>query len=441
MALAINPRSVLHALEPIGLGTGEVESLLSYLCRLAASHSTSTLSLSRAVAQRFEHDVEEQFDWYHRSLSGIGESALTWSSALSALTSVSRLDRLTFLPWKDVIAQNGLPIFSKGQFCPQCFADDQTNGKTPYFRLAWESKSVSVCNVHRCQLTQHCPSCGKDNVRHAASLVVPGWCTKCGAFLGSEAHCHDTQPAIQPVELWRARQISDLLQAQDQLQVLPQRQALVDFISHIIGEMDGGKSAHFAKRLGISKSTIHYWLQTDNTPTLEASLRVASQSGISLAKLLSGDIGGWNAPSEGQQLALALLKPEVRQRAPRREIDWAEIELQLQRCLLLPTPISVREVSRRLGIEPRQLYLNFNQTTRQIGERWKAYLKRRRNAHLEEAMPHLESAGRTVLSAGKSLNLREMTAHVPAHVLSGVQGLFGVLRDVRARVEMKPDIH
>ena len=182
-------------------------------------------------------------------------------------------------------------------------------------------------------------------------------------------------------------------------------------------------------------------LQTDNTPTLEASLRVASQSGISLAKLLSGDIGGWNPPSKGQQLALALLKPEARQRAPRREIDWDEVELQLQRCLLLATPISVREVSRRLGIEPRQLYLNFNQTTRQIAGRWKTYLARRRDAHLEEAMPHLESAGREVLSAGKSLNLREMTAYVPAQVLSGVHGLFGVLRDVRARVETKQETH
>lgn len=90
-----NPRSALHALEPIGLGTTEVESLLSYFCRLAVSHSTSTLSLSRAVARRFEHEVEEQFDWYHRQLSGMGEAALTWSGALSALTSVPRLDRLT----------------------------------------------------------------------------------------------------------------------------------------------------------------------------------------------------------------------------------------------------------------------------------------------------------------------------------------------------------
>lgn len=434
-----NPRSALHALEPIGLGTGEVESLLSYFCRLAVSHSTSTLSLSRAIAQRFEHDVQEQFDWYHRQLSGMGEAALTWSGALSALTSVPRLDRLTFLPWRGVIAQNGLPIVSKGQFCPQCLAEDLASGRTPYFRLAWESKLVTVCNKHRVRLTTHCPCCEKDNVRHAAALVVPGWCTKCGAFLGSGTPDH--LATIKPVELWRSRQISALLEAQDQLSEMPQRQQLIDAVRHIIEEMDGGQSARFAKRVGVAKATVHYWLQTDKTPTLEASLAMASQSGINLTQLLTGNILDWKPPAEGHQLGLALLKPEPRRRLPRRELDWGEIEHQLQRFLLLPTPISVREAAHQLEVEPRQLYLNANQTARQLGERWMAYLKRRRQANLDSAMPYLEAAGREVLLEGKALNLREMSARVPPKVLSSVQGLFDVLRDVQANIELSSHMH
>lgn len=439
MSKVLNPRSVLHALEPIGLGTGEVESLLSYFCRLAVSHSTSTLSLSRAVAQRFEYAVEEEFDWFHRKLSGIGDSALTWSSALSALTSVSRLDHLTFLPWRNVIAQNGLPIVSKGQFCTQCLADDHTNNRTPYFRLAWESKSVAVCPIHRVRLTRHCPCCGQDNVRHAAAFVVPGWCTKCGAFLGSKLKEAESEPAIEPVELWRARQIHELLLAQQKTALEPERQSLVGAIEHIIGEMDGGQSSRFAHRAGLSKGTVHYWLQSDKTPTLDASLRVASQSGISLTHLLSGTIEGWTAPSEGQQLALGLFKTESRKRAQPRAIDWDEVEERLQKFLYLPTPVPVREVSRQIGIEVRTLYLNRNQTARLLGERWLAYLKRRKQAHLEKAMPQLESVGREILMAGKSLNLREVAARVPCEVISGVQGLYYILRDVKTRLELSTD--
>lgn len=232
--------------------------------------------------------------------------------------------------------------------------------------------------------------------------------------------------------------MGELLAAQDQMDVLPQREVLIDAVRHIIEEMDGGQSARFAKRVGVAKATIHYWLQTEKTPTLEASLMVASQSGISLAKLLTGDMDGWKAPSAGQQLALALFKPEPRRRIPRRDLDWGEIEHQLQRFLLLPTPISVREAARQLEVEPRQLYLNANQTARQLGERYMAYRKRRREANLNAAMPHLEAAGREVLLEGKALNLREMSARVPPKVLSRVQGLFDVLRDVQANIELSP---
>lgn len=433
MTTVTNPRSVLHALAPMGLGTGDCESLLSYFCRLAGSHSTSTLSLSRAIAQRFEHEVEQEFDWFHRQFSGLGEAALTWSSALSALTSIPRLDRLTFLPWRDVISQNGLPIVSKGQFCPQCLAEDQAAGHAPYFRLTWELKAVSVCSKHRVRLSKHCPCCGKDNVRHAAALVVPGWCTKCGAFLGGQAHAAEPEMALEAVELWRARQVYELVRVQQSMEQAPSRDMLLAAIEHIIGEMDGGQAARFAGRVGLSKSTVHYWLKSDNTPTLDASLAVASQSGIGLPRLLTGQYQKWAPPTQGQQLALALLKPDCRRKSPARAIDWEEVDRQLQKFLHQPNPVSVREVSRQLGIEVRQLYLRDNQTTRQIGQRWLSYLQRRKAAKLEQAMPHLEAAGKEAMLTGKALNLREMTARLPVDVVHSVHGLYDVLKDVRSR--------
>lgn len=436
MKMTLNPRSVLHALQPMGLGTGDVESLLSYFCRLATSHSTSTLSLSRAIAERFEHEVEEEFDWFHRQFSGLGEAALTWSGALSALTSIPRLDRLTFLPWRNVISQNGLPIVSKGQFCPHCLAQDLAEGKTPYFRLAWELKAVSVCHKHRVRLSQHCPCCVKDNVRHAAALVVPGWCTKCGAFLGSESDKATPMSSapIEPVELWRARQVHELVLNQHHLAAEPARQAWIDAIKHIIEEMDGGQPARLAQRVGLAKSTVHYWLQSDKTPTLDASLAVASQSGIGLHRLLAGNTDGWTAPAQGVQLSLALFKDENRRKYEPKNIDWDAVDTQLQKFLQELTPVSVREVSRRLGIEARQLYLHDNQTTRQLGQRWLDYQKRRKAAKLEEAMPHLEAASKEVLMTGKALNLREVTARLPVDVVRSVQGLYDVLKDVTTRV-------
>lgn len=430
-----NPRSPLHALKPLGVGTGEVESLLSYLCRLAVSHSTSTLSLSRAIAQRFELDVQEEFDWHHRRLSGMDDAALTWSSALSALTSMPRLDRLTFLPWRDVIGKNGLRMVGSGQFCPLCLAEDRAQGQVPYFRLAWELKAVAVCPTHGVRLRQRCPCCGKSGVRHQAALVMPGWCTKCGAFLGDEPReQRDVEDdAITAHELWQAREVAALLAAQGRMQTAPRRRDLVNAIRHLIAELDKGQSARFAKRVAVSKSTVHYWLHGETTPTLEASLNVASQCAISLVDLLQGNTSGWSAPSTSQQLTL--LKPEPLTHAPSRNIDWQDIEARLQKILCLPTPISVREAARRLEMEPSQLYLHVNQVTRQLSQRWAAYTKRQRVANLSSAVTHLTVAVREALADGKSPNLREMSTRLDPQVLHGVQGLFGVLQDLRTLAE------
>ena len=270
---ATNPRSLLHALQPIGVGTPEVESLLSYFCRLSHSHSASTLSLARRVAELFEHDVEKYFMWHERKISGLRESALTWSSALSALTSVPGLDGLTFVRWRGAISQNGLSMVSKGQFCPVCLAQDKASGQTPYFRLAWESRAVSVCPQHRVPLTQCCPTCGKDNIRHAASFVVPGWCTKCGEFLGKP---RDELPGnvCDAEQVWKAVQVGKLLAAQDRLVRTVDRQTLMDALTRIIDEMDGGRPSTFAARVGIAKGTVHHWFEEGGVPTLDMSLKI-----------------------------------------------------------------------------------------------------------------------------------------------------------------------
>jgi DNA-binding phage protein len=434
-----NPRSVLHALEPIGRGTSDVESLVSYFCRLAVSHSTSTQALSRAVIERIENDFSPHFGWHQRQISGLRESALTWSSALSALTTVPRLDGLTFLPWRDVIAQNGLAVGSTGQFCAHCFAEDRAAGRTPYFRLAWEAEQVSVCQHHKVPLTCHCPSCGNDNVRHTAAFVIPGWCTKCGAFLGKEPADKTHEERLEPSALWKARQIGQLVALQDKLAAQPTHDGLVAALLHIIAEMDGGQSAVFARRIGVGKSTVHHWLKTSGTPKLDVSLDIAAQSGLSLLQLLTGDTDAWHPPEPAQQLTLQLQMQPRPARAVARQLDWVDIEQKLQAFLAQPNPLPVLEVAQRLGVEARQLYLRANRTTRQIGARWSLYIHRRQAEKVQAAWPHLEAACRQLLQEGRAVTRREIAKRVPMEVLSTVPRLFDVLKEVqRSIAQVRP---
>lgn len=432
-----NPRSELHALQPIGEGTSEIESLLSYFCRLAVSHSVSTLALSRSIAQRIEHNVSPDFDWHQRRLASICESAETWSAALAKLTAVSRLDHLTFLPWKDVISKSGLSIVTRGQFCPACFADDLAQNQAPYFRLVWESAEVSVCSRHGCPLERYCPHCGKDNIRHASAYVVPGWCTSCGEFLG-KAGAETNDAPINRAARWTARQMDELVHAQQNLASTPTRSNLINAISQIIEEMDNGQSAVFARRIGVAKSTIHNWLKGEGTPSLKASLKIAAHSGASLTQLLNGDLSTWVCPQVEPQLVLNLPQPKARTRTVKRERNWAEIESKLREFLASPTPITVREAARRLNIDTRLLYLRVNMVTRQLGERWKEYLRRRQDEHVVNAWPHLEQACIDIWAEGKAVTLREVIARVPAPILAPLSNLLLNLKDVQSHL-MRPD--
>ncbi|HCY63157.1 MAG TPA: hypothetical protein DHV59_10070 [Oxalobacteraceae bacterium] len=108
--------------------------------------------------------------------------------------------------------------------------------------------------------------------------------------------------------------------------------------------------------------------------------------------------------------------------------------MQLQAFLALPTPISVLEAARRLDVEARQLYLRANRTTRQLGERWKAYLRRRQEASVVKTWPYLEAACLEIWAEGKAVTRREIAAWIPAEILAPMAHLLNVLKDVQTHL-------
>lgn len=420
-----NPRSTLHALEPVGLGSPQVEGLLSYFCRLAVSHSVSVAALCRQVAKTVGWEFSEKHEWHAGNIGGIGDAASNWSAALSALTSVERLDRLTLLPWRDVIAQTSLAA-THARWCPACFVEDRDNGKTPYFRLAWDVGAVNVCARHKTELAHICPDCGRPDARNKSAYVVPGWCAHCGAFLG------DGEPPApaSPQELWKATQVGAMLKAQASLETPPGRQTMLDAINALVTRLDNGKGAVFARRVGLSKTTVHYWLKEGGAPTLQAHLRIASQTGLALPQLLTGNLSDWN-PCTAEVHQLALLFPAEPKRAAARSIDWEKMRNELHAFSRLPSIISVAEAARRLDVDARLLYQHANKEARILAERWKQYMQRRKEHSVAHARAVIEAACLDIIADGKAINLRELDSRVPKEVLGSIRGVLDVLQEVK----------
>jgi hypothetical protein len=287
-----NPRSVLHALVPTGVGTPDVESLTSYFCRLAYSHSMTARNLAAWVLRRVGRPVPDDFKWSQRSFSSMSEETEEWAAWLAELTGVGHLDRLTLVPWRHLVA--GTSISPKSDhWCPACLTEDRNADKEPYLRLAWDLAPVTVCVRHKVALTSSCPHCRRTNVRSRASIVVPGYCTSCGGFLGDAV----TDPAT-PEALWSARQVGSMLSS---LPSLPTGGA-ADMLKQIVARMAGGQTATFARSLGLSKSGLWHAVTKGGLPTLQTWLTICLHSALSMDVVFSGDLDGWVPPSEPQQL-------------------------------------------------------------------------------------------------------------------------------------------
>lgn len=419
------PRTAFHSLQPVAVGTTQTESLLSYFCRLAVSHAVSTHVLARALVRRHGHGIRPDFEWQHRNLSGVGEAAHTWAAWLSEETGVGNLDGLTLSRWADVLPASGLAPL-RGRWCPHCLKGDREQGKQPYFRLSWDVAPVSVCYRHKTQLVDTCPHCQKPHVRHHGAVVVPGWCTRCGGFLGDAP----AEPA-SPEAMWVARQVGDLIADQASFEALPAKENIGVSLAALILKLDGGRYVSFARRIAVSKSSVHGWLNKGVVPSLGGYLQVALHAGIPLTKLMRGDLDAWTPPAPAMQLGFAFETMNRLERQSPRTHDWGAIRLELERMLKQEVPISVAEVGRRLGLDDRHLYLRANDLARALGERWKAYQQSRKAANRAQVKADVKAACRLLIEDGQGCSLREIRQMVPVEALDSVEGVFDLIREAR----------
>ena len=420
------PRSTLHAVKPIGLGTPDVESLTGYFCRLAYSHAVSATHLANGIMERFGHAVPADFKWCQRNFVSMGAETERWAAWLAELTGVGHFDLLTLVPWRSLLGVPGL-VPQSDRWCPHCLAEDRAAGQDPYLRLSWDLAPATVCLKHKVELIHLCPHCNRSNVRNRASIVVPGYCTVCGGFLGEA----ETLPAT-PEALWIARQVGLMLSNPP---VPGEGERISDTMRLIIARMAGGNVARFAYRLRLSKSTVWNWVNRGGQPTLRAWLDVSRHSGLALDKLMRGDLEGWVPPLEPPQLALCLA-PSERKGVASRVLDWEAISEQLQAILSEETPITMAETCLRVGVDAKLLYLRVNQHARAISARYRDFElqeKRRREQALKNA---LEDVLEQRLSDGyDGMSARDVRELLAGTELANVRNVFALIKQVREEAD------
>lgn len=329
---------------------------------------------------------------------------------------------------------------TQARWCPHCLADDQREGRQPYFRLAWDIGLNKVCARHHAALVARCPHCSASNVRHTANFVVPGWCTACGCFLGSPIPEGPTAPpsSEQKLKIEQASYIGHLLTAMSASSNVrpafaPNIESFHQGVERLIGDMDGGVAAHFARRLGVRKSTVHYW-QTGRTPlTLDALVRMALHCGVSLPSLLQGKLADWCPPSTTQQLALQLDYPLSNRYRPKRQHDWGAIRERLRDELNQTEPRSVTEVAKALDIDVRHLYIQATAEARALGECYVLHLHQRALQAQAAIYAELQQACHVLHENGVGITVEQVAQLVEPRTLNSTRHLYAVLSSLAGR--------
>ncbi len=219
----LTSRSYLYSLPLIGRGAPQVESLTSYIQRLAEAHAVETgtlvnhelrLRVPFAKGKRSGQVPTKlpQYPFFREAyrLNGTGDRARLWVSMLEELTQVRGLDLLTALPWVYAIDCRHLLRINRA-WCSSCYESWRSSGRPVYESLLWMLQVVTVCPDHRQPLDFLCPMCGR--TQHVLSFNSrPGHCSRCRSWLG-RVHEADIMRHDVAEHLRTAEMVADLLAA------------------------------------------------------------------------------------------------------------------------------------------------------------------------------------------------------------------------------------
>jgi AcrR family transcriptional regulator len=350
---SIPPRSYLYHLPPVGLGSAVVESLTSYVARLAEAHDISpgtlvTREILPKVREEFRrHDykvpaTKSTFMYEAHTLNSVGQGAQDWVNVLEQLTGVRGLQYLTMGTWRQIIS--GVDLLRRRRaWCPLCLEEWRGSNQQVYEPLLWALKEVAVCPTHACLLADRCPNCGGD--QHLISAKVkPGHCCRCRCWLGMNTAAADVPPDIGG-RVALAKSIGELLSIASTLAQPPGCDALLHNLKLCIQELADGSMNRFVAATGISYDILIDWdCLPERSVRLVHLCRICTLVGISLRLFVCERLSLDDFDYEWGRKAVAQKTSHIK---PRRSMY--HLRPALEQAARAPEGRFLRDVANELG--------------------------------------------------------------------------------------------
>lgn len=435
--LPMPERSTLYAPSPLGMGTALVESLSSYVMRLAEAHCVfSGLLMSKVIvplvpgyAPLQQHALFRENGDKSTLLNGTGLSAKYAVAALEKLTGRTDLVRLTLLPLAAIFpAKAGRLLRATKAWCPLCYQDWRARGQQVYDPLLWFFQDVALCSHHGCDLHTQCPypNCAK-SLPALAWRSRSGYCSYCQRWLGLPQEgvkgmtLRENQD--KPDQQQMVQMVGDMLTLLSARAVFPDHQRISKVLRGVASKVAQGNLRAFARVLGLPEKKMYAWCHADSRPEVTMVFRLCHHLGLTLSDFLFQEIEllqpCLNVPSD--------LLPHLPKK--NKTIPLEPVYLALEQILANQEdpPLSLGEVARQLGQSYTILYRVHPVASHAIAARYKSYLQQRKETRLQRLQEEIRQAALQLLACGISPTQKRIAPHLSRP---------GILRNPLLRVFM-----
>lgn len=342
----MHDRTLFYGLPLKGDGTPEVESLRSYIQRLALAHKFKPRILLELLIEHYPlKSYKLNFPNFLRNWRVHGSSTLATQILMRCqLATGSQLQTSSLARFGHILSEQHLARPGTGRYCPVCLKMGDGLG---YGRLLWEVDCVEACPLHKVKLrkTAHCGATPDKRLPLSNRPMLLPICSACGSL---HFGCVDDEPeSTTQAQVWVAENVACLLALPIDVTNRMSLDLLKSGLRDIVNKCYDGSVVKAALQSGLARGSVCWWLQGQSKPSLGLLVQLCLHAQADLVGLFSGLY--IKRCSSGD---FELITKRTYQRSAS---NWQDVASALEAALQEPSPPTISAMARRLGVNRRSM--------------------------------------------------------------------------------------
>jgi AraC-like DNA-binding protein len=345
------PRSNLISIPPVNIGTSDVESLTSYISRIAFEYVVSPIILLKhGLIDRTKlpkNLINSDSIKFPRAINGMGETTQNIVNALQQVTLRNDIYFTTLLGWKGKLSQNNL-FKPNRAWCSLCFSEQIKEMGFNYEKLLWSLEPVKKCRKHQISLENKCPHCNQLLAVFGGNFRS-GYCSRCFMWLGNKDCLYQKkETSHMNSEEATKSQCEEIIIKSALEKANLEKNRFIHNLADIISQLAFGNINEFSHQVNIWHNNIRILLKGNILPTWEILSKISLFTGVSIFDLLTTPRIEVSKNSEYEKY-LSAKKSNTKQPLITYQEGDEKVKRTIETYSSQYPPLSASEIARRVG--------------------------------------------------------------------------------------------